>query len=443
MTFADINISVRTKPSSPINKKLNFEKSPAESFNFNLIIDEKKKYQKIRGFGYSFEHSSCQNLMRLPKEIREKALKLLVSEKSGANLNLWRICIGASDFTGTERYTYDDLNDLKEDMKLKNFSIEKDKEIIIPILKAALKINPHILFFASPWSPPAWMKDSKRICGGKLLPKYYKSYAEYLVKFLQLYEENGLPIYTITVQNEPGVDNPKMPSCKWAPEEERDFIKDYLGPALEEAHLKTKIWCYDHNFGFIRTPTSYPEVVLKDKEAAKFIDGIAFHHYSGKPEYMLLYKEQYPEANIYFTEGSVFGLRGARKIAKYFRCGAQSYNGWVPFLDTNHGPNNGPHRAKRTIIERKVPENTVLVNFDYFIVAHYSKFIQRGAHMIYSKRIHKRSLSEVSFLNPDGTIVSILTNGTRRKKKVQLEWRGKYLLFILPKKSIATLSWQI
>ena len=415
------------------------DKFRQQKTEFTLVINETRKFQKILGLGYSFEHSSCYNLGLLPKNKRDKTINLLVNPIKGAGMNLWRLCIGTSDFTGTPWYTYDDIPPEEEDLDLQQFSIEKDQNYIIPIVKRAQTINPDLKFFASPWSPPAWMKSSKKICGGKLLPDYYNVYAQYFYKYIKAYEKAGIPIYAITVQNEPGVDNEKMPSCKWTAEEEKTFIRDHLGPLFEKKQIKTKIWCYDHNFGFVRKPAKYPEIILRDKEAAEYIDGIAYHHYGGIPKYMRLLKEKFPHINLYFTEGSVFGLKGAQKLAKYFLNGVKSYNGWVPFIDSNKGPNNGPHRCKNTIIQLKKPENHVLINFDYFLLIHYTKFIQEGAYHIFSEGLNKRKISEISFLNPDNSIISIITNNRLRDAKIGINWHNKYTQILSPKKSITTI----
>jgi glucosylceramidase len=286
------------------------------------------------------------------------------------------------------------------------------------------------------------MKSSKKICGGKLLPRYYEIYARYFIKFIQAYEKEDIPIYAVTVQNEPGVDNQKMPSCKWTAEEEKIFIRDYLGPYFKKKQIRTKIWCYDHNFGSFRKPSKYPQKILRDPEAAQFIDGVAYHHYGGIPQYMLLLKEKFPQINLYLTEGSVFGLKGAQKLAKYIRNGVKSYNGWVPFIDTNKEPNNGPHRCNKTILQLKKPKNNVLINFDYFFLTHYSKFIQEGACHIFSEGLNKRKISEVSFLNPDNTIISIIANNKMRNIKIQLNWQNKQAQITIPKKSIMTICFK-
>jgi glucosylceramidase len=236
-------------------------------------VDEAKSCQDILGIGYSFEHTSAYNMMKLPPDKRRAVMELLVDPVKGAGMNLWRLCIGTSDFT-YEFYSYDDIPVGDVDPELKRFSIEKDKQYIIPVAKLAKEINPDILFFSSPWSPPGWMKmpepklrkgkveieGGKGMCSGRLNPVYYDTYAEYLARYLQAYKAEGIDIHAITVQNEPWHNWYLMPTCWWDPENERDFIKNHLGPKLEKSGLKTEIWCWDHNWGTF-APAKYPQVV--------------------------------------------------------------------------------------------------------------------------------------------------------------------------------------
>ena len=304
-------------------------------------------FQTMLGLGSSLEPTTCSNLRRVSPADREGIIERLVSPTTGIGMNLMRICIGTPDFTGEPWYSYDDLAAGETDPELKRFSIQKDLAYIVPVLKLAQKKNPHLLFFASPWSPPGWMKSNGTLIGGELLPRWYSVYAEYFVKFIRAYEAEGIPIYAVTIQNEPGVDrsrerNPRWhyPSCRWTGVQERDFIRDHLGPALRKAGLKAKIWCYDHNYNVKSTGDDpgldYPRTILRDARAAAFVDGVAFHGYEGRPSGMTVFHEEFPYVPIHFTEGSVFGIKGAVDLIERLRNWATSYNAWVLMLD-DHG----------------------------------------------------------------------------------------------------------
>jgi glucosylceramidase len=437
------------------------------------------------GFGYSFEHTSCQNLMFMPEVERHKALEALVDPQKGIGMNLWRLCIGTPDFYGFDQkfggfgywYSYVDPPPLDAEDPINHvdqkFSIEKDRRFIIPVVKEALQINPNIRLFASPWSPPGWMKDSGLMCGGKLLPKMRAAYARYLVKFIEEYEKEGLKIIALTVQNEPYHNWPPkkvknkqgklelkggMPSCFWRAYEERDFIRDFLGPAIKSAKLNTEIWCYDHNWDDIPGRAArYPHIVLNDPQAAQYVSGIGFHHYSAlgwsNPKLMIKHRKMAAkDVPFYFTEGSLsWTAKGAPKffsgymvlrLVRYLRYGSSSYNGWVPILDTEGNPNDGPFKAKESIIQRDAQTNTLIINNDYYWHGHFSKYIQRGAYCIHIEKPSWKDLEMIAYLNPDKSIVLILVSKAWDNRKCTIHWNSNFVDIDVPAQSIITMSWK-
>jgi len=211
-----------------LSRQLPFKFAPSQASSAPSIrVDAGRRYQTMLGLGSSLEATTCANISRLDPKRQDEVIERLVHPVNGIGMNLMRICIGTSDFTGDAWYSYDDVPAGQTDVPLARFSIEKDRTYILPVLKKALQKNPNLLFFASPWSPPGWMKTSGSMIGGSLLPQYNEPYARYLVRFVQAYEAEGVPIYAITVQNEPGVDRqyePRMayPSSKYTGETERD-----------------------------------------------------------------------------------------------------------------------------------------------------------------------------------------------------------------------------
>lgn len=422
-----------------------------------IMINNVEKGHPILGIGYSFEHSSCANLMILPEEKRRTLLRQLLKPIEGLGFNLWRICIGTSDFTGTPWYSYcDSPPKPEEDEKShldSHFSIDKDLEFIIPTLKEALLINPELLLFASPWSPPGWMKNSGTMLGGRLLPKYYDVYAEYFIKFIKAYSKEGISIHAITVQNEPLHNTKDMPTCHWRGKEERDFIKNHLGPRLLTLDLKMRpeIWCYDHNWEDFKPkfPAKYPQIILDSPEAKKFVSGIGFHHYSnffgrfrGNPSQMVFFRKKYPEIPLYFTEGSVFGLRGATRLCRYFKYGASSYNGWVPFLDKNGKPNNGPFHASNTFIQLDREKNEIRYNFDYYMYGHFSKFMRPGTRVVQTEGKMRKGCEYLVLSNQSTRYLNIICVNSRDSNQlfdICLTKLGYQIN--VPSKSILTLQW--
>ncbi len=416
-----------------------------------IEIDPANRLQTMLGMGASLEHTTCSNLFRLNAADRERAVESLVDPKRGLGMNLMRLCIGTSDFAGEPWYSYDDLPPGETDPRLERFSIAKDRATLLPVVKLALKKNPSLLFFASPWSPPGWMKTSGLMVGGELKREWYPAYAQYFVRFIRAYADEGIPIYAVTVQNEPGVDrlrskDPKWhyPSCHWTGEQERDFIRDHLGPALKQAGLKTRIWCYDHNYNVDPTEESaglnHPRTILNNPEAAAYVDGVAFHHYVGEAEGMSRFHSEFPGKPIRFTEGSVFSIWGGYDLVQRFRNWSTTYNAWVVMLDEQGRPNNGPFPATKAILKLHSDTGRVEPLFEYHNYGHFMRAVKRGAVRVGSSG-SDRDLSNVCFQNPDGSVVLIVVNTTDAAKQAAMFWKSKNASLQLPAKSVTTCVW--
>jgi len=447
------DLTKRLHAEAPVVFAKSHRETKGETTLETIHVHREKSHQVMLGLGSSFEHSTCYNLSRLDEKQRHEAIARLVDRKAGIGMNLMRICIGTPDFTGEPWYSYDDLPPGQTDPDLRQFSIEKDRRYVIPVLKAALQSNPDVLYFASPWSPPGWMKSTGSMIGGHLLAKNYATYAAYFVRFVQEYEREGIPVYAVTVQNEPGVDRqhdaPKWryPSCRWAGEQERDFIRDHLGPAFKRAGLATKIWCYDHNYNVAPTPDgddpgiAYPRQILTDPAAAKYVSGVAFHGYGGKPEGMREFLKEFPDRPVHFTEGSVFGLAGAQRLVGLLTNGASSYNAWVTMIDDTGKPNNGPFQAKRTCILLKSQELSVDYPLDYYLYGQFMKFIDREAVRI-GVTSQDPKLPAVGFMSPSGSLTLIVVNLQDKKQSIEILSDGLIAQFEPAARSVTTLVWQ-
>ena len=434
-------------------------RAPDDSAHTVIEIDPSETGQKILGLGSSFEHTTCYNLFQLGPEKMAEALERLVDPEKGIGVNLMRICIGTPDFTGEPWYSYDDMPPGETDPELARFSIEKDRAYVLPVLKKALEINPDLLFYASPWSPPGWMTSTDDMIGGHLLPKFYDAYAAYFVKFIQTYAAEGVPIYAVTPQNEPGVNTRNYPTRDWYPScqwslivdednfwpvdysamgvNERDFIRDHLGPAFDKAELRTEIWCYDHNINNLW----YPRNILKDPDAARYVDGTGFHGYAGSPDALKGFLAEFPDKPIYFTEGSAPGINGAMRIVSLLRNGCSSYNAWVVMIDYDGNPNNGPFRTKRTCIQPRRDGTGVDYHLSYYTYGQFMKLVQRGARRIQSSE-GTRKLGNVAFENPGGEYVLVVVNSDRAGAALRVTCDGKLFEAEMPAKSMATFTWR-
>lgn len=403
----------------------------------SIQIDATKRYQSMLGMGASLEHATCENLAKLSEGAREKVIESLVSPETGIGMNLMRLCIGTSDFVGEPYYSYNDLPPGETDLALEKFSIEKDRGYVLPAIKLAKEKNPDLLFFASPWSPPGWMKSNGNLAGGKVRPEFYDVYARYLIKFVQAYEAEGIPIHAITLQNEPQHIDPNYTTTLWTGEEQRDFIRANMGPLLSASGLKAQIWCWDHNWN----QPKFPRAVMSSPEASKYVQGTAWHFYEGSVEAQTKFHEEFPEKDTYFTEGSTFQTRGAVQIIDILRNWARSYNAWVIMLDEHRKPNRGPHFASATCIELK-DNGEVEYRFDYYMYGQFMKYIPRGAVRIDSGE-STRELAHVAFETTDGRIVLVVANAGRGAETYEIGWRDSVASVEIGAKTVQTLVWKV
>lgn len=327
------------------------------------------------GFGVAITGSSCYNLSLMDAEERHKVLCDLYS-KEGLGFNIGRLSIGSSDYSA-EIYSYADTED---DTELKDFSIDRDKEYIIPIIKEILEINPDIKLFSSPWSPPGWMKTGRSLGGGYMRREYIDCYADYFVKYIKAYKEQGIDIYAVTPQNEPETQqNGKMPACIWHPDIECEFIA-VLRKKFDQNGVKTKIWGYDHNFaGTDRVLWCLDE----HPEMAQTCDGIAFHYYDGAIEQTAVIKEKYPTLSLHFSEGgprlydnyATDWCKWTLMMIKALNNSYSSFTGWNLMLDETGGPNVGPFFCGG-LITRNSLSGELSYSGQYKAFKHLSPFIR-------------------------------------------------------------------
>ena len=327
---------LQTPPLRPTN-------SPAS--DLVITVDEAKTYQSMDGFGFALTGGSAQLLMHMDPAKRDAILRELYSD-NGNNIGVSyiRVSVGASDMND-HVYSYDDMPEGQTDPGMTKFSLEPDRADVIPVLKEILAINPKVKILASPWSAPLWMKTSGVARGGVLKPEYFSAYATYFVKYIQGMKAEGIPIDTLTIQNEP-LNEKNTPSMLMLESEQDDFIKSNLGPAFVKAGIKTKIVLYDHNLDH----PLYPLSILRDPAANKYIDGTGFHLYGGTVDAMTEVHNAFPTKNLYFTEQSVTDHSGsptmniskpvARIIIGVSATGARTFCSGtsLPTLRTAHTP---------------------------------------------------------------------------------------------------------
>jgi glucosylceramidase len=406
-----------------------------------IEVDPAKRYQDILGFGAAFTDASCYLFHQLPGDERNALLSELFGAE-GLRLSVCRTCVGASDYS-TSVYSFDDSSE--PDPELKRFSIDHDRAYILPSLQSARKLNPDLFLFATPWSPPGWMKAGGSMLGGSMRKKYFASYAEYFVKFLQAYSAEQVKIDAVTVQNEVDTDQDgRMPAALWGQEYEAEFVKEHLGPALERAGLHTKIWIMDHNYNLWGRAVDE----LNDPAVNKYVDGVAWHGYVGTPDAMTQVHEAFPDKGMYWTEGgpdisspdyATDWVKWSKIFTGVLRNWARCIVGWNLALDEKGMPNIGPFPCGGLVtIDSKTRKITR--SGQYWAISHYSKVLQRGAHVIASSG-EASDIEYIAFENPNGSYALVITNsGAERKVSCRVP-SAQTLSLNLAQDSVTTLTW--
>lgn len=403
-------------------------------------VDTSQRFQSILGFGGAFTDASCYLFSSMDEGARSQLLEELFGA-SGIGLSVARTCIGSSDYSRSS-YSFDDSP--TADFALKNFAIAHDRAYILPTLQHAYKINPQLYFFASPWSPPGWMKTGGTLLGGSMRKDYFPSYAQYFVKFLEAYKAEGIDVGAVTVQNEVDTDqNGRMPACLWGQEYEIEFVKEFLGPALRSALPETKIWLLDHNYDLWGRAIDE----LSDPKVHEFADGIAWHGYAGQPDAMTRVHDAFPDKNAYWTEGGpsltdtdylTGWARWSSQFAVILKNWARCVVAWNLVLDEKGDPNIGPFQCGGVVtVDSKTGRLTR--SGQYWALAHYAKAVERDARVILSK-CDVADVEHVAFANPSGTSVLILSN-QGQEREIDCLCNGKSTRVQLPQNSVLTLEW--
>ncbi|MBY8879351.1 discoidin domain-containing protein [Actinacidiphila acidipaludis] len=446
---------------------------PGGSDLTTITVDPGRRYQSVDGFGGALTDSSAAVLSSLPAADRDAAMRELFDPSQGIGVSFLRQPVGSSDFTASPtHYTYDDMPAGQTDFALRHFSIAHDQKQILPLLRQAERLNPQLTVMATPWSPPAWMKDGDSLVGGHLKddPRIYQAYARYLVKFVQAYAAAGVHIDYLTVQNEPQNRKPNAYPGTDLPVQQETAVIEALGPLLREASPHTRILAYDHNWTThpddIKTAqqmgedpqTDYPYQVL-DSPAAKWIAGTAYHCYSGDPSAQTALHDAHPDKGIWFTECS--GSHGATDTppqifrgtltwhARTITVGttrnwAKSVADWNLALDPQGGPHNGGCDTCTAFLT-VAPDHTVTTNAEYFTIGHLSKFVKPGAVRIgstnYGTTGWNGQITDVAFTNPDGSTALVVHNENDNPRSFAVAVGGQSFAYTLPGGALATFTW--
>jgi len=413
-----------------------------------ITIDSTQLMQEIEGFGASLTGSSAYLMnKKMNAAQRDALLNELFDVESGIGISYLRMSIGASDFSPFA-YTYDDMPTGQTDFNLEHFSIATDEEDVVPIFKEILKIAPDIKILGSPWSPPAWMKTNSNLKGGNLKEEAYEVYARYLVKYLKAYDEHGITIDAITLQNEPLYKGAPYPCMEMTSEEQLKFIKDHVGPLFDSEGIKTKIIIYDHNWD----NTDYAISILNDPDARKYVAGSAFHAYGGEVGAMSIVHNAHPDKGLYFTEigggdwSPGFSVDMQWNMNNIFIGTTKNWSKnallWNLALDQNGGPNNSGDEITRGVVKIDNTSGEVTRNPEFYAIGHMSKLVRPGAIRIgSSSSTYISLLNFVAFMNTDGSKVLVLANSGQETKAVTVKQGEKQFNYSIPADAVVTLVW--
>ncbi|MBV8834633.1 MAG: hypothetical protein JO108_35995, partial [Acidobacteriaceae bacterium] len=261
----------------------------------SVVLDPGKSFQEVLGFGAAFTDAACYMFNQLSPAAREHLFRELF-HSTEMGLSVCRLCIGSSDYA-TQAYSFDEG---EPDPEMTRFSVDHDREYILPMLKLARETNPDLFLLGSPWSPPGWIKQSGTMLGGCMRKRYYAPYAKYFVKFLQAYRAAGVAVNAVTIQNEVDTNQDgRMPACQWGQEYEAEFVAGHLGPALASNSIDAKIWIIDHNYNLWGRAICE----LDDPQVSRYVEGVAWHGYLGEPSAMTRVHDAHPDKHAYWTEG--------------------------------------------------------------------------------------------------------------------------------------------
>jgi glucosylceramidase len=423
-----------------------------EALPIAIHVDPGDTRQAMVGFGASITDASAWLIQQMAPQPRQALLQELFGRQdNGIGLSFARLTIGASDFSRSH-YSLDDTPDNAPDPQLAHFSIAPNLADVVPVTRAALAINPDLKVMASPWSAPAWMKSNRRLIQGTLDPDAYNAFARYLLKYVDAYAEQGIPIWALTVQNEPDFEPTSYPGMRFNAPARARFIGQHLGPLLAARGASAPLlFDWDHNWSKPHEPMG----VLNDPKANRYVNAVAWHCYEGTPDAQSPVHAAFPDKDVYQTECSggdweplISGgltLQARRLIIESVRHDARGVLFWNLALDQDGGPHTGGCDTCRGVVDIDTRSGAITRTDEYYALAHASRFVPPGAHRVGSSD-EVDGVDNVAFVNPDGTRVLVVTNSAPVPRTFSVSEGGagpqnNVFHYTLPGRSLATFTW--
>jgi glucosylceramidase len=410
-----------------------------------VTIDTSRHFQKMHGFGAAMTDASAELFSRLPEEKRRAIMAELFGRKNdGLGLSFTRLTVGASDFSRTH-YSYDDTPGNIPDPELTQFSIEPARQYVLPRVREALAINPHLKVMISPWSAPAWMKTTKSLIQGQLDPRYYPAFANYLARTVEAFGREGVPVSMLSIQNEPDFEPDSYPGMRVNSPDRAIIIGRFVGPTFRARNLRTEILDYDHNWD----NPEMPWVVLSDPAARKYVSGVAWHCYEGDVPAQSQVHDAFPHYDAWQTEcsggewgpkfGDTLGWMTDKLIIGAANHWARGSLTWNLALNPAHGPHKGGCGDCRGVITIDPVTGAITRNVEYYVLGHASRFVLPGAYRIAAVR-RDAGVEAAGFLNPDGSRVAIFHRKSGQGP-LTIALDGRRYVLSLPSGAVASLRW--
>jgi glucosylceramidase len=420
------------------------ESEPGDGHGASLFVDTTRRFQALEGFGGAFTEAAAVTWQALPPVAREQLLVDYFDTARGHGYTLCRVHMNSCDFA-LGNYAHVERPD---DHALESFSIERDRRALLPFIRAAQgTARGPLKLLASPWSPPPWMKTNGEMNhGGQLKPECRAAWAQCFVRFIRAYAEEGVPIWGVTVQNEP-MARQRWDSCLVSAEEERDFVRDHLGPALQDAglsHVKIVIW--DHNRDLMVERAS---VVYGDRAAANYVWGTGFHWYGADHfDHVQLVHDAWPDKALLFTEGCQeggphigaweVGERYARSIINDLNRWTVGWIDWNLLLDERGGPNHVGNFCSAPILADRA-QGSLMHQSAYWVLGHFSRFIRPGARRVLCAS-SRADIEATAFRDPAGAVAAVALNRHAHHVGMRLSIDGAAWAIDLPPHSISTFA---
>ncbi|MBQ0936006.1 glycoside hydrolase family 30 protein [Ideonella paludis] len=411
-------------------------------------VDSSRRFQTVLGFGAAFTEAAAVTWQALPAQQQREFMQACFSRDDGHGYTLCRVHMNSCDFA-LGNYAHVERED---DFALESFSMARDEQALLPMIKAAQEVarasGQEIRLLASPWSPPAWMKTTGVMNhGGELREDCRAAWAQCYVRFIQAYAAHGVPIWGVTVQNEPEALQ-RWDSCLYSAEQERDFVRDHLGPALQAAglgHVRIIVW--DHNRDRMVERVS---VVLSDAAAARYVWGCGFHWYGEDHfNHVQLVHDAWPDKHLLFTEGCqeggphhgswALGERYAKSMIEDMNRWTEGWIDWNLLLNEEGGPNHVGNLCSAPLMADRATGQLIRQN-SYAYIGHFSRFVRPGAQRVLCAASRER-LEVIAFRHPDGSVALIALNRSEDALPFAIGSAQGWASTELPARSIATYCW--